>query len=87
MAMAVSGKNRHYRWKEIAARHWLETAKRSGFGEMRSVIEDAIARTPAVIQQVQKIVPTGFPTQIAESILEGIKGTAWQLAEELAGIH
>ncbi len=87
MAMAVSGKNRHYRWKEIAARHWLETAKRSGFGEMKSVIEDAIARTPAVIQQVEKIVPTGFPAQIAESILEGIKGTARQLAEELVGAH
>lgn len=87
MAMAVSGKNRHDRWKEIAARHWLETAKRSGFREMRSVIEDVISRTPAVIQQVQKIVPTKFPAQIAETVLEGIKGTARELAEELACIH
>src|SRR5256885_4559311 len=40
MAMAVNGKNRHYRWKDICARHWLETAKRCGFGEMKAVIEE-----------------------------------------------
>ena len=40
MAMAVQGKNRHYRWKEISARHWMETAKQCGFGEMEVVIQD-----------------------------------------------
>jgi serine/threonine-protein kinase HipA len=33
MAMAIEGKNLHYRWQEIKTRHWLETAKRCGFGE------------------------------------------------------
>jgi serine/threonine-protein kinase HipA len=33
MAMAVTGKNRHYRWKEITARHWMETAKRCDFSQ------------------------------------------------------
>jgi len=50
MAMAVHGKNRHYRWKEICIRHWLETAKRCGFGEMKTIIQDVIARTPVTIQ-------------------------------------
>ena len=27
MAMAVEGKNRHYHWERIKARHWIETAK------------------------------------------------------------
>jgi len=48
--MAVHGKNRHYRWKEICIRHWLETAKRCGFGEMKTIIQDVIARTPVTIQ-------------------------------------
>lgn len=87
MAMAVSGKNRHYRWREITARHWLETAKRCGFGEIKAVLEEVIARTPAAVQQVQRILPTRFPPRIAESILEGVKRAARQLAEELAGIH
>src|SRR5207245_3945777 len=61
MAMAVHGKNRHYRWKEICIRHWLETAKQCGFGEMKTIIQDVIARTPVTIQQVRAIVPVGFP--------------------------
>ena len=82
MAMAVHGKNRHYRWKEICARHWLETGKRCGFGEMKTIIEDVIARTPAVIQQVRAVVPARFPAQIADSILDGISTRAEQITVE-----
>jgi len=85
MAMAMHGKNRHYRWKEICIRHWLETAKRCGFGEMKTIIEDVIAITPVMIQQVGKIVPVGFPAEIADSILDGISARAEQLKMELEG--
>ena len=82
--MAVQGKNRHYRWNEIRTRHWLETAKRCGFGDMRSVVEDVIARTPAAIEQVRELIPSGFPGDIADSILPGISARAKQLSAELA---
>ncbi len=84
MAMAVNGKNRHYRWKEIHARHWIETAKRNGFANMKNVIADVVARTPEVIQQVHRSLPNGFPALIADSILEGIQACAKQLAIELS---
>jgi serine/threonine-protein kinase HipA len=87
MAMAVSGKSRHYRWNEISARHWLETAKRCGFGEMKTVIEEVTAATPAVIRQVQRMLPRGFPEQIAETVLEGVQGAARRLTEELASLR
>ena len=87
MAMAVSGKKGHYRWREIAAQHWLETAKRCGFGEMKSVVEDVLAKTPAVLQQAQRLLPNGFPGLIADTIFNGIKGISRQLSEELATIH
>jgi serine/threonine-protein kinase HipA len=86
MAMAVQGKKRHYRWKEICARHWVETAKRCGFGEMKSVVEDVIARTPAVIEQVRKLIPPAFPSDIADSILQGISARARQLSAELSAL-
>lgn len=86
MAMAVTGKNRHYRWKEIGARHWLETAKRCGFGEMRSLAEDVIAKTPGVVEQAQQVLPPGFPAQIADTILEGVRASAGQLAKEFVGM-
>ena len=85
MNMAVHGKNRHYRWKEICIGHWLETAKRCGFGEMKSIIQDVIARTPVTIQQVRAVVPVGFPAEIADPILDGISARAEQLKMELEG--
>ena len=84
MAMAAQGKNRHYRWKEICARHWVETAKRCGFGEMEGVVEDLFAKTPAVITQVRSTIPARFPVQIADRILEGISARAAQLTSELS---
>ena len=85
MAMAVTGKNRHYRWIEIGARHWLATAKRCGLSEMRTVLQDTIGKTPDVIRHVQERIPKGFPDKIVDSILEGVKARSHQLAEELAG--
>jgi serine/threonine-protein kinase HipA len=84
MAMAVIGKNRPYRWMEIHARHWMETAKRDGFANMKVVMTEVIARTPGVIHEVQHIMPKGFPAQIAGPILGGIEACAKQLASELA---
>ena len=84
MAMAVTGKSRHYRWKEIHARHWIETARRQGLGDMEQIMSDVIARTPAVIEGVRETVPRGFPAQIAEAILGGIEMCAEQLKEELS---
>ncbi len=85
MAMAVTGKSRHYRWKEIHARHWVETARRQGLGDMEQIIFDMIARTPAAINRVRNMVPREFPAQIAEAILGGIQMCAEQLKSELAG--
>jgi len=83
MAMAVRGKNRHYRWKEISARHWLETARRCGFSEMKSIMDEAIARTPEVVASVARQLPRRFPASIAEPILTGTRNTARLLAEQM----
>lgn len=84
MAMAVRGANRHYRWKEISARHWLETARRCGFTEMKPVIEELIARTRQVVAQAEKSLPRNFPAHIGESILKGTAAAARLLGEQMA---
>lgn len=84
MAMAVSGKSRHYRWREIEARHWLETAKRCGFPEMKPVMDEVIGQTPKVVEQVAKLLPRKFPVHIAETILTGTADAAQLLAEQMA---
>jgi serine/threonine-protein kinase HipA len=87
MAMAVSGKNRHYRWNEIHARHWIATARRGGVEGVESIFEDFIGRTPAVVARVQNALPTGFPSKIAEAILAGIQERAFKLKIEMARIR
>ena len=86
MAMAVKGKNRHYYWNGIVARHWMETAKRSGFWEMKLMMEEVVDRTPEMIRQVTKNLPVKFPSSIADSILKGIAARTKQLALELPGL-
>ena len=85
IAMALCGKNRHYRWKEICARHWLETAKQCGLGDMQAVLQEVIAKTTAVVKQARAAIPRGFPPQIADSILQGLSARAAQLTAELSG--
>ena len=84
MAMAVRGKNRHYRWKEISARHWLETAKRCGLSEMKSIMDEVIARTPKVLEQASARLPRKFPAVIAETIFKGTAAAARTLGEQMA---
>ena len=83
MAMSVKGKSRHYAWMEIHARHWIETAKRQGIADMRSIIEDLVEKTPAVAERVLGLLPQDFPPQIAETILAGLRSRAGQLKAEL----
>jgi serine/threonine-protein kinase HipA len=84
MAMAVRGKNRHYRWKEISAQHWLETARRCGFPEMKAILDEVIAQTPKVVEQTSARLPRKFPDQIAATILSGTATAARLLGEQLA---
>jgi serine/threonine-protein kinase HipA len=83
MAMAVTGKNRHYHWKGIQARHWIETAKRHGLGDMKQIMADVIARTPTAMERMRNVVPADFPGRIADAILGGIETRVEQLKRDL----
>lgn len=74
LAMAV-GDNRHYIMKTIAPRHFIQTANRAGVGkevvvsifdELRETAERAIDREAAKL-------PEGYPMEVAESIISGMK--------------
>lgn len=84
MAMAVEGKNRHYHWRSIRVRHWLETGRRCGEPGMATLVREVVDQTPAVLDSVRKLIPAGFPAAIAEAILAGVKNAATELGDELA---
>lgn len=83
MAMAVRGKNRHYLWDGIQARHWVEMAKRCGIVDMKEMISELVEETPMVIGRVSEMIPKSFPSQIADAIFEGVLAAAKRTQLEL----
>lgn len=48
LAMALPGRNRHYRLRDIERRHFNETAHGCGYrADMEAIIENTLARLPA----------------------------------------
>lgn len=74
MAMAVLGKNRHYRWNTISRRHWLETAGACRFPreEMSLIIDECCDLVDTALNQIGAELPTSFPHTIAEPIFSGL---------------
>ena len=84
MAMAVSGKNRHYRWNSIARRYWLNTAKKCRYpeDEMKQIIEKCCDLTQECVDQAGAALPPGFPGQISSAIFSGIHQARERLIKE-----
>lgn len=77
MAMAVEGKNRHYKWKEIRVAHWLETGRRCGLPESGgAILKDVLARVPDAIAKAKKRLPKDFPTSVSKPIFDGLASAA-----------
>lgn len=80
LAMAVLGKNKHYRFSDEQRRHFNSTAARCFMrDDAEEVIERVLARTNGAIDAVCARLPTGFPEQVAASIFDGIARSARQL--------
>jgi serine/threonine-protein kinase HipA len=82
MAMAVEGKSRHYRWADIRAHHWIETAKKCGVADMKRTVDEIVEQTPMVVDRVRSVLPDEFPAQIADAILGGVIETSERAKRE-----
>jgi serine/threonine-protein kinase HipA len=82
MAMAVHGKNRHYRWDMISRRHWLDAARKCRFSPdiMDLIIDECCDQLAGVIEQVSYGLPPGFSEEIASSIFSGLQGARNRLS-------
>ncbi len=84
MAMAVFGKNRHYRWKEIRVEHWLATGRLCGLPNSgRQILEQVVEATPAAASAVRSSLPKGFPVGVSRPILEGLLEAAARAKRDL----
>lgn len=80
LAMALLGNNRHYLAHSIQRRHFNSTARAVGYGaDAEPLLQDFIARTPAVVDKVQAELPAGFSEKVADQILGGLIASAQAL--------
>lgn len=81
MAMSLIGKNRQYQWDRIQPRHFISTAKACNFSTERAqaMLTEIAERTPDVIQEARKLLPSDFPKHTADSILKGLEQSAKRL--------
>ena len=75
MAMALKGKNTHYKWFEGKRSHFIETAKDSGYSPKiaEKLLDEMLEQVDGVIEQVSNILPQNFPKKIATPIFEGMR--------------
>nr|WP_306766887.1 type II toxin-antitoxin system HipA family toxin [Halomonas marinisediminis] len=74
MAMAVKGKNRHYRWARMEPRHFVHTADQAGFSIERvtAMIQEIAERADTIVADVDGRLPADFPAATSEPVFEGI---------------
>lgn len=64
-------------------RHFNSTAKKVGYGDSAEpLLQDFIARTPAVVDKVRADLPAGFSEKVADKILGGILDAARALERQ-----
>jgi len=75
LAMAF-GTKPHYQIRQIAPRHFFQTADQAGIGQqvIESVIQELLDAAASAVESVVASLPGDFPGEVASSIEAGIKG-------------
>lgn len=73
LAMALSGKNKHYRFMDVQRRHFNTTAAKCFLrADAEEAIEEVLARTAGAIEAMAARLPVGFPQRVADTIFAGV---------------
>ncbi|MFC5430581.1 type II toxin-antitoxin system HipA family toxin [Paraburkholderia denitrificans] len=80
LAMAVWGRTRHYRMRDVKRAHFDTTAQLCHYGaDAGPLVDRFVERTPDVIEQVASALPEGFPERVAERLFDGLRLSAQRL--------
>ncbi len=73
MAMALRGKNTHYRVSEIQTRHWKLLAKECGVPSVWKLMLEMAGSVDDAIASVMIQLPQEYPVALAETIFDGVR--------------
>ena len=73
LAMAIRGKNAHYRLNSIHARHWRSLALAVGVDGLWDRMIEAVTRSSHTFYSLQNRLPPGFPESVFIAIGAGIE--------------
>lgn len=82
LAMAVRGTQNYYNLQQIQRRHWLNHAGQVGLGAAAAegIIDDVLAAVDGVVTSAYAQLPSGYPMDLADAILQGLERQRARLA-------
>lgn len=72
LAMAVRGKNAHYRIDEITARQWRALAEETGIRGFWDRMQSFVDAAAVAIDQIARQLPKNFPPKVYDAIRHGV---------------
>lgn len=85
LAMAVTGRSRHYKLHEIQARHWHDLAMREGGADLWRRMQQLVESAPEALERLVTHLPRDFPEAVMASIRAGVKGQSVRFLVGVAG--
>jgi serine/threonine-protein kinase HipA len=73
LALALSGKNRHYKIAEIHAPHWHSLAQRVGGAALWRRMRQLVESTESVLERTHGALPIAFPERVISTIANGVR--------------
>jgi serine/threonine-protein kinase HipA len=83
LAMALRGKNAHYRLGSVQTRHWQALAVSVGVDGLWERMIDRVERSSEVFYSLQEQLPATFPESVFNAIGKGIRRHAKEFLDNL----
>jgi serine/threonine-protein kinase HipA len=83
LAMALKGKNTHYRLQDIQVRHWQALARLTGASDAFEQMVGLVLQVPYALERVAEQLPQGYPQRVFKTIRAGMTAQAQRFMDSL----
>jgi serine/threonine-protein kinase HipA len=83
LAMALKGKNTHYRLQDIQVRHWQALARLTGAPNAFEQMVGLVLQVPYALERVAEQLPPGYPQRVFKTIRAGMTAQAQRFMDSL----